>query len=239
MTRIDQEMAKRGLTRSRSEAQDYITRGLVLLNNKSITKSSLQVGLADDITLIKTNRFVGRGGEKLERALKRWDIDFTGKVVIDVGASTGGFTDCALQHGARLVYAVDVGKHQLDKTLQADARVVSMESTDIRSIITLPEKPEYAVIDVSFISLTLILERVADLLTPQGEIIALIKPQFEVGAEIARKRSGVIKKEAERKLAIDGVLHKAKEIGLTVGGQIESPIEGGDGNHEFLVWLKK
>lgn len=239
MTRLDAEIYKRKLTPSRSSAQGLIERGSVLVNGKKATKGSQGVEEADSIEITEAQKYVGRGGEKLEHALSTWKIDLTGLVALDVGASTGGFVDCALQHGAKKIFAVDVGTGQLDKKFAADERVVSMEKTDIRDVDALSPVPDIAFVDVSFISLTLVLPHVHRLIAKNAQVIALVKPQFEVGREIAQKSRGIIRDEAEQKTAFDRVREDAKKCGFNVSGETESPIYGGDGNKEFLLLLQK
>ncbi len=180
--------------------------------------------------------YVGRGGLKLQGALDRFGIDPAGRVCLDVGASTGGFTDCLLRRGARRVYAVDVGRDQLHPSLRADSRVVAMEETDIRAVEALPEPVALAAVDVSFISLTLVLPAVVRLLAPDGQIVALIKPQFEVGPGGVGK-GGIVRDPAQHRRAVDRVLAAAEALGLACRQVIESPILGTEGNREFLAWL--
>ena len=177
--RLDTLMAEKKLVRSRSVATDLIKNNLVKVNGVIINKPAKDFPTETIIEILELPKYVGRGGLKLEKALEEFEISPNGLVVLDVGSSTGGFTDCLLQKGAKKVYAVDVGTDQLSETLKKSPRIVSMEKTDIRNIKTLPEKPDLAVIDASFISLELILENVASLLKENGKIIALIKPQFE------------------------------------------------------------
>jgi 23S rRNA (cytidine1920-2'-O)/16S rRNA (cytidine1409-2'-O)-methyltransferase len=185
---------------------------------------------------------VSRGGEKLAAALDAFEIDPSGRVCLDVGASTGGFTDVLLQRGAARIYALDVGRGQLAESLRRNARVVSMERThagrldpDHQDPLILPERVSVAVIDVSFISLTRILRGVQAQMTPDGEIVALVKPQFEAGREAAPK--GVVRDPAVRRAAVDSVRAHAEGLGLRVAGEIESPLLGPAGNHEFLIHL--
>jgi 23S rRNA (cytidine1920-2'-O)/16S rRNA (cytidine1409-2'-O)-methyltransferase len=196
------------------------------------------------VELAKRARFVSRGGEKLEAALSTFGIDVTDRVCLDVGASTGGFTDVLLQRGAARVYALDVGHGQLADVLRADPRVISMERThasrlDPESVdhLILPEAATLAVIDVSFISLTRVLRGVANALTEGGEIVALIKPQFEVDPSDAPR--GVVRDPVVRERAIERVVAFAAGIGLTVRGRMASPLRGPAGNHEFLVYLAR
>jgi len=201
--------------------------------------------LVDPLTpvdLIARPRYVSRGGEKLAAALDGFDIDPRGRICLDVGASTGGFTDVLLQRGAARVYALDVGRGQLAESLRRNARVVSMERTHAARLdpshedaLMLPELVSLAVVDVSFISLTRILRGVQAQLGLGGEIVALVKPQFEAGREAVNK--GVVRDPAVRRAAVDKVRTHAEELGLRVAGEIESPLLGPAGNHEFLIHL--
>ena len=183
--------------------------------------------------------FVSRGGLKLQKALDEFNIDVTGLVALDVGASTGGFTDCLLQRGARKVFAVDVGYGQLAWKLRQDERVVSLEKTNIRHLTAdrLPEAPDIAVIDASFISLAKVLPATLALLRDGGSIIALIKPQFEVGKGEVGK-GGIVRDPAAHERVVEAVRQTAREVGLIVAGLCESPITGADGNREFLILLE-
>jgi len=232
-------MAINNMVKSRSEAQDLIKRSLVSVDSKIVTKANTLVSSNNKIEIIKKNSFVSRAGEKLDYAISKWNINLSDLIVLDIGSSTGGFTDCALQHNAKQVFAVDVGTNQLDKKLRNDNRVIVMEKNDIRKIKELNPKPDIAVIDVSFISLTLILKDAKRLIKEDGMIIALIKPQFEVGKEIASLNKGIIKEEKHRQTAIEKVLKYLKEIGLELKEIIESPIQGSDGNIEYLTHIQK
>jgi 23S rRNA (cytidine1920-2'-O)/16S rRNA (cytidine1409-2'-O)-methyltransferase len=236
--RLDVALVQRGLTPSRERAQEAISAGLVLVNGKPAVKAALKVTDADQIDVTGDPiGYVGRGGLKLEGALDQFGVDPAGLVCIDVGASTGGFTDCLLRRGARLVYAVDVGRDQLHPDLRRDPRVVNMEASDIRLVNNLPEPPVLAAIDVSFISLTLVLPAVVKLLAPGAQILALIKPQFEVGPAGVNKR-GIVKDPKQHRLAVAKILEAAAGLGLRAGEPIESPILGTEGNKEFLISLR-
>jgi 23S rRNA (cytidine1920-2'-O)/16S rRNA (cytidine1409-2'-O)-methyltransferase len=200
------------------------------------------VDVAAPMELVARPRYVSRGGEKLAAALDAFEIDPAGRICLDVGASTGGFTDVLLQRGAARIYALDVGRGQLAESLRRNARVVSMERThagrldpDHHDPLTLPERVSLAVIDVSFISLTRILRGVQAQLRPDGEIVALVKPQFEAGREAVSK--GVVRDPAVRRATVDSVRAHAEGLGLRVSGEIESPLLGPAGNHEFLIHL--
>jgi 23S rRNA (cytidine1920-2'-O)/16S rRNA (cytidine1409-2'-O)-methyltransferase len=233
--RLDVALVQRGLVPSRERAQEAIAAGMVLVNGRLAAKASQKVGEADQLTVTGDPiGYVGRGGLKLEAALDHFGIDPAGLACLDVGASTGGFTDCLLRRGARRVYAVDVGRDQLHPDLRRDPRVVVMEETDIRTVSHLPEPPALAVVDVSFISLTLVLPAVVRLLAPGGRVVALIKPQFEVGPGGAGKK-GVVRDPRLREQAVNRVLGAAQGLGLWTGPVIPSPVLGTEGNQEFLT----
>jgi 23S rRNA (cytidine1920-2'-O)/16S rRNA (cytidine1409-2'-O)-methyltransferase len=239
--RIDRIVADRGLAPSRERARALIMAGQVVVNDHVADKPGQMVPI-DAVVRVKgeLHPFVSRGGLKLEKALDCFDLDVAGIVALDVGASTGGFTDCLLQRGARKVIAVDVGYGQLSWKLRSDERVVSLERTNIRylSADRLPEVPDLAVIDASFISLAKVLPATVGLIKEGGAIIALIKPQFEVGAGEVGK-GGVVREEAKHRQVVDSVCTVAQELGLAVRGVIESPILGPKGNREFLIFLSK
>ena len=237
--RLDKLMVERALTTSREKAQALIMAGQVVVGDHTVDKSGQQVAVDAEIR-IKGGvlPYVSRGGLKLRKALDEFAVDVTGLVAIDVGASTGGFSDCLLQAGARKIFAVDVGYGQLAWKLQQDPRVVSMEKTNIRTL--LPEQldavPDMAVIDASFISLAKVLPAVVAIVKPGGCVIALIKPQFEVGKGEVGK-GGIVRDPAAHDKVIESVRQTAQEMGLAVGGLCESPITGADGNREFLILL--
>lgn len=238
MSRLDTELVKRSLARSRTSAQELIKDGIVFVNGSKIQKPAFEASDTDEIT-VKGDlpKYVGRGGIKLEKAITEFSIALSGCVCIDIGASTGGFTDCMLQNGAAKVYAVDVGSNQLAEKLRKDKRVISLENTDIRNTAgKIPEKADFITIDVSFISLKLVLPAAKSLLKTSGSIAALIKPQFEVGKSGLGKR-GVVKDEALRKRAAEEIKLFAANLGFTVNGIITSPITGGEGNIEYLIYL--
>jgi len=241
--RLDIAMYARGLARSRSAAVDLIKRDKVMVNGKIVSKGSVEIGAADVITIDSPERFVSRAGEKLSHALDVFKIDVKDLTVIDIGSSTGGFTDCLLQQGAKKVIALDVGTEQLVPELRNDPRVEVHEGTNVRSFV-LSEPVDLAVIDVSFISLTLVLPKAYEflkggLLKKGGQVIALVKPQFEVGMETAKKHRGVITSEGEHREVLERVKKVAKEIGFKIVNETISPIEGEKGNKEFLILLKK
>lgn len=236
--RLDVALVRRGLAPSRERAQEAIAAGLVLINGRPGAKPAIKVSDEDQLEVTGDPiGYVGRGGLKLEGAMDHFRIDPAGLVCMDVGASTGGFTDCLLQRGARLVYAVDVGRDQLHQDLRQDPRVVVMEETDIRTVTSLPEAPQLVSIDVSFISLTLVLPAVTRLMAKDGLIVALIKPQFEVGPKGVGKR-GVVKDPRQHRAAIDRVLESAASLGLHPSEVIPSPVLGTEGNKEFLATFR-
>jgi 23S rRNA (cytidine1920-2'-O)/16S rRNA (cytidine1409-2'-O)-methyltransferase len=245
MTRLDQALVERGLCESREKAKRAVLAGQVRVNAQSARKPSDPVRPADVLTLEAGEKYVSRGGHKLEHALQHFQFDVAGRVALDLGASTGGFTDCLLQHGAAKVFAVDVGRGQLAWTLRRDPRVVVMEKTNARLLTGAQFPPPFApadlaVIDCSFISLRKILPAAVPLLKPDGKIVALIKPQFEAGKAEADKGRGVIRDAAihERVLA---ELQKfvAEQSGLCWRNVVESPLLGPAGNKEFLVLIEK
>ena len=236
--RLDLEMVQRGLAESRSRAQAIIMAGDVLVNGIPVVHASNAVRAADLIDLRAKPRFVSRGGEKLAEAIREFRIDPAGAVCVDLGASTGGFTDCLLQAGASKVYAVDVGHGQLDDRLRRDDRVVAMERLNARYLQDLPEPASIAVADVSFISLRLILPVAQRLLSERGVCIPLIKPQFEAGKGLVGK-GGVVRDPAIHRSVLRDVLTFAAAREWTVRGLIASPILGPAGNREFLAYLDK
>lgn len=240
--RLDVLLAERGLVESREQARRLIMAGAVVVNEQRVDKPGAFV--APDVTVrVKDEArspYVSRGGHKLEAALLAFQIDVTGVVAIDVGASTGGFTDCLLQHGAGKVFAVDVGYGQLAWSLRQDPRVVSLERRNIRTLAPteLSESPSLAVVDASFISLTLVIPPVLALLAPPGRIVALIKPQFEVGKARVGK-GGVVRDPTLHAEVVDRLKAHAEEWRVDVRGVVESPLLGPKGNKEFLLYLQK
>ncbi|MCS6910157.1 MAG: TlyA family RNA methyltransferase [Anaerolineales bacterium] len=243
-TRLDQRLTELGLTPSREQARRLIMAGEVLVNGQPVDRPSAIVPDEAVITLKAKPRFVSRGGEKLEAALTHFNVDVAGRVCADVGASTGGFTDCLLQRGAARVYAVDVGRGVLDARLRADPRVVVMEGTNARHLARLPEPVSFVSIDVSFISLKLLLPIVkvwfpsSTLQSPSSTLIALIKPQFEAGRREVSRGGGVIKDPALHRRVLEDVLSYAIGQGYAVRGLLRSPLTGPKGNVEFLAWLE-
>lgn len=237
-SRLDLLLVQRGLCASREKAQRLIMAGAVFSNGTRMDKASLQ--MADDAPLEVrgADRYVGRGGYKMEGALRHFGVDPTDWVCLDVGASTGGFTDCLLQHGATKVYALDVGHGQLDWKIRSDPRVVVMEHCNARHLQPgdLPERVQLAVADVSFISLTLVLPPMASVLTDGGMMLVLIKPQFELSREEVG-RGGIVRDAAAWQRAVDKIRDFVIARGWTWGGVVESSITGTDGNREFLCQI--
>ncbi len=259
-TRLDILLVERGLAESRSLAQRLIMAGQVRVDGQVVDRVALNVANDTNITVDRGPRFVSRGGEKLVAALEAFEIDVSGRVCADVGASTGGFTDCLLQRGAVKVYAIDVGKGILHWKLRSDPRVVVMEETNARFVEKLPEAVSLVTIDASFISLKILLPVVKNWfgpnpqlpspLTPSGgasrgkgdtrgtgQVLALIKPQFEAGRKETAKNKGVIRDPKIHRAVLTDVLTFAQETGFGVRGLARSPVLGPKGNVEFLAWL--
>jgi 23S rRNA (cytidine1920-2'-O)/16S rRNA (cytidine1409-2'-O)-methyltransferase len=240
--RLDKLLVDRGLVASRERARSMIMRGAVLVRGQPQTKPGTLIDPAVEITVREDDHpYVSRGALKLVKGLDHFGIDPAGKVALDIGASTGGFTDVLLRRGAARVYAIDVGYGQLAWPIRNDPRVVVIERENIRTLALerVPEPCDLAVIDVSFISLTLVLPRVIELLRPPGEkpIVVLVKPQFEVGREQVGK-GGVVRDEATRRSAVDKIRTWAAEHQLAAAADVESPITGPAGNVEYLLLLR-
>ena len=238
--RIDKLLVKKGYAATREKAQALIMAGKVFVDGKPITKAGEKVPEDASIEVKGGMKYVSRGGYKLEKALKTFNLNVEGYTCLDVGASTGGFTDCLLQHGAKKVYAVDVGTGQLDYKLRGDSRVISYEKTDARSLTEehIPEKVDLITVDVSFIPLEKVLPSVVKFLKEDGLIVALIKPQFELSPKDVKK--GVVRSREKRKEAIQKVVNFAtKELNLSVLDITKSSPKGPKGNEEFLLLLKK
>jgi 23S rRNA (cytidine1920-2'-O)/16S rRNA (cytidine1409-2'-O)-methyltransferase len=235
--RLDKLLVERGLVDSRAKGRTLIMAGEVLVNGAMVDRPGTNISLGADIQLKAPMPYVSRGGYKLAGALAEFGIDVSGKVCADVGACTGGFTDVLLQHGASQVFAIDVGYGQLDWRLRQDARVTVMERTNARYLESLEALVNFVCVDVSFISLKLILPAVQRWLAPNADIVALIKPQFEAGRQQVGKGGIVRDKSVHRQVLID-LLTWAQQAGLSPIGLIRSAIEGSDGNVEFLVWLR-
>lgn len=235
-TRLDAKLYELGLTKSRTTAAELIKEGKVKVNGRTITKPSFLVADSDTAEVTEQPEFVSRAGLKLKGAIEHFGIDLKDKRCIDIGASTGGFTDCMLRYGAVKVYAVDVGTAQLDDTLRADGRVISLERTDIRTAEL--EKADFISADVSFISLKLIIPSVCRLLNDGAGAVLLIKPQFEAGRKNIGK-NGIVRDPKIHRAVCEDISAFAESAGLTVKGIIPSPIYGGDGNKEFLMYAVK
>ena len=238
--RLDQLVFERGLTESRERARTSIMSGVVYVNGQKADKPGMAVDLAAEIELRgDALPFVSRGGYKLDKALKVFPVDPVGKICIDCGASTGGFTDVLLQHGAAKVYSVDVGYGQLAWKLRNDPRVVNLERTNLRYVNReqIPEPLDLAVMDVSFISIRRVLPAVQKLLKPDADYICLIKPQFEAGREEVGKK-GVVRDPAVHERVVNGILEFAPTLGFTVMGLDYSPIKGPEGTIEYICHLK-
>jgi 23S rRNA (cytidine1920-2'-O)/16S rRNA (cytidine1409-2'-O)-methyltransferase len=233
--RLDQLLLDRGLVDSRQKGQALILAGNVLVNKQKVDKPGHSVVADAEIEILGFLPFVSRGGVKLDAALTGFGIDVTGKVGIDIGASTGGFTDCLLQRGAARVYAIDVGPTQLDWRIRSDPRVVVKDQTNARYLTPadIPELCDIAVCDVSFISVTLIVPVIPVLLQPRGEMVILIKPQFEVGRDDVGK-GGIVRDESLHRAACDKVRIAVESLGYHTE-LIDSPITGAEGNKEFLL----
>lgn len=233
-------MTERGMAESRSQAQRFVMAGQVRVDGQLVTKPSAQVPPGARLEIDPGPRFVSRGGEKLEAALLAFGLDdLAGRVCADVGASTGGFTDCLLQHGAARVFAVDVGYGELHWKLRNDPRVVVMERTNARYVEGFPEPPALVTIDASFISLRVLLPAVTQWLQEAGgEVVALIKPQFEAGRVEVSRGDGVIQDPQIHRRVLQDVLDYAAGQGFAIQGLVRSPLKGPKGNIEFLVCLK-
>lgn len=234
--RLDALLHERGLVESREIGRRLIMAGEVLVDDRPATKPGASVRADADIRLKQKPRFVSRGGDKLAAALARFQIDPAGWVCADVGASTGGFTDCLLQAGAARVYAIDVGYGQLAWSLREDARVVVMERTNARYLASLPEPIDFVCIDVSFISLNLLLPLVHGWLTARGQVVALVKPQFEAGKGKVGK-GGVVRDPVVHTEVLHSAAEYSRQHGFAVQGIVPSPLRGPSGNIEFLMWL--
>lgn len=236
--RLDLTLVARGLSESREKAARLILAGQVLVNGQPLDKAGALVDKAALVQVTAGQRFVSRGGEKLGPALDAFGVSPRGRMCLDVGASTGGFTQCLLERGATRVYAVDVGQGQLDARLRSDARVVVMEKTNARYLVPslFADAPELATVDVAFISLEKVLPAIQSVLTREGEAVALVKPQFEVGRGRVGK-GGVVRDPALRAEAVADVRGAALRLGLAVRGEAESVLPGPKGNREVFLWL--
>lgn len=237
--RLDLLLLQQNLANSREQAKAFIMSGIVYVNNQKEDKPGVRFPVSSNIEVRQNkNLYVSRGGYKLEKALQTFPISLEGRIALDIGASTGGFTDCMLQNGVKKVYAIDVGYGQLAWSLRQDPRVISMEKTNIRYVVQedLPEKADFASIDVSFISLEKVLPAVSHLLKDTGEIVCLIKPQFEAGREQIGKK-GVVKDKKVHQQVIINTISFVSELGLFSYELTYSPIKGPEGNIEYLLHL--
>ncbi|MGQ9887733.1 MAG: TlyA family RNA methyltransferase [Aggregatilineales bacterium] len=234
--RLDLILVERGLVHSREKARALIMAGEVTVNGIVVDKPGVRVSVSDCLHVKERPRFVSRGGEKLNAALNAFAISVAGRLCADVGASTGGFTDCLLQRGARRVYAIDVGYGQLDYRLRKDERVVVMERTNARYVESLPERVGLVVVDASFISLQVLLPVIRGWLYSAADVVTLIKPQFEAGRGQVGK-GGVVRDSAVHRRVLLTTLSFAVELGYSARGLIVSPLRGPAGNVEFLAWL--
>jgi 23S rRNA (cytidine1920-2'-O)/16S rRNA (cytidine1409-2'-O)-methyltransferase len=239
--RADRLLVERGLAPTRTRAQELIRRGLVAANGVRVERPAESLDIDAALVVARELSFVSRGGEKLDGALDAFDVELTDAVVVDIGASTGGFTDVALQRGARKVYAVDVGHDQLHPSLRRDARVVSREGTNARNLERhdFAETVDVVLVDASFIGLEKLLDAIARILSPGGTLVALVKPQFEVGPEVAHRTRGVVRDPEERERAIAGVRAALAEKGFALVGESDSVLPGPRGNVERFVHARR
>ncbi len=235
--RVDVLMFERGLASSREKARAMIMAGEVLLDGQPVLKPGISIATDSAITVKNKPRFVSRGGEKLSWAIDTFKLDVKDRICADVGASTGGFTDCLLQSGAARIYAIDVGYGQIDYALRQNDQVVVIERTNARFLESLPESVSLVTVDASFISLKLLLPTIKNWLATPADLIPLIKPQFEAGRHDVGK-GGVVRDSKIHKRVLKDILAFAQEIGFHVNGLTASPIKGPAGNVEFLAWLK-
>lgn len=235
--RLDKLLVEKGLAENASQAQALIRLGMVLVNDKEVSKPGTQVQRESRIEIKEGLRYVSRGGLKLESAIKEFQVQVAGKICLDVGASTGGFTDCLLQFGAKKVYALDVGKGLIAGKLRNDSRVVLIEKFNARYLSPkiIPEPIQLATVDVSFISLTLILPALKTVLAKDAEVLALVKPQFELEPKLVKK--GVVRELELQLQAVEKVSRFAQELGFKILGQTKAGIKGPKGNQEYFVWL--
>jgi 23S rRNA (cytidine1920-2'-O)/16S rRNA (cytidine1409-2'-O)-methyltransferase len=239
--RLDLLLVARRLAESREKAQRLIMAGAVTVDGRVATKPGHTFPQDVPIALAGPERFVSRGGDKLDAAFQRFAVEVTGRICLDIGASTGGFTDCLLQHGAARVYAVDVGRGQLHEKLRTDARVVVMDEVNARYLEPgqIPEEPSFAVVDVAFISLTKVLPAITRVLASPAGIVTLIKPQFEAGREQVG-RGGVVRDPAARAAVVEHIREFGEQaLGLKWIGVCESPLQGPAGNVEYLAYWNK
>jgi len=238
-SRLDKLLFEKSLVESREKAKALILEGSVLVNGIVVDKAGALVRPDDELTVVKKMPYVSRGGLKLEHAVRHFNIDVNDKTAMDVGASTGGFTDCLLQHGARKVYAIDVGYGQFSWILRTDERVVLFEKTNIRYLDKdlIFDEIDIATIDVSFISLLKVIPNILGFMKPAGVIVALIKPQFEAGRKDVGK-GGVVRSEEKRLEIVENIKGETAKMGLQILGVTASPVKGPKGNVEYLLYLR-
>lgn len=234
--RVDILVFERGLAQSREKARAMIMAGEISANGQTIVKPGTLIPVDTTISVTEKPRFVSRGGDKLSWALKTFGIDVTQRICADVGASTGGFTDCLLQNGAARIYSIDVGYGQIDYSLRQNEKVHVIERTNARFLEKLPEQVDLVTIDASFISLKLLLPTIKNWLSKQSEIVMLIKPQFEAGRNDVGK-GGVVRDARTHRKVLISILSFAQDIGFHVRGLTQSPLKGPAGNIEFLAWV--
>lgn len=238
MRRLDNELIEKGWFKTKSKAQQAIKSGIIYCNEKQITKCGYEVS---ELTKIEIRgeilKYVSRGGLKLEKALKIWNINLNEKVMIDIGSSTGGFSDCAIQNGIKKIYAIDVGSEQFDEALSENPKINLFEKTDFRNVNEeIIEDANFVTIDVSFISVTKLIDKISKLKNIK-EIVCLIKPQFECGKEVADKFKGIILDKKVHEEIILKIINSFQNIGFDLNGLTFSPIKGGDGNIEYLAYF--
>ncbi len=241
MQRLDALLVARGIAKSREKAKEYIKSGKIMLNGKIAAKPSIDVSETDAIEYLgEDEKYVGRGGFKLEKALSFFNIDLTDCICVDIGASTGGFTDCMLQNGARKVYAVDVGHGQLAQKLVEDCRVVNIEGVNVKALTDkiIDKAPDFVCADLSFIPCKYAAEAAHRLLKSGGKAVILIKPQFEAG-RAAISKGGIVKDIKAHISVLSTLTDEISSLGFSVLGLTDSPIRGGDGNVEYLIYLEK
>jgi len=235
--RADKVLVEAGLAPTRSQAALLIEEGVVYYQNQKVEKASQNVS-AEGLEVRKDVLYVSRGAHKIERALERFNVDVTDKIIADVGASTGGFTDFVLRAGAKRVICLDVGHDQLAESLRKDPRVENHEGVNIKFPFAISEKVDVAVVDLSFISLKLVLKNIFDLVKPGGKIVALVKPQFEVGRD-GLDKNGIVKSEGHRLVMLSELKSWCQKENFVVAGQCESPILGKSGNKEYFFYFEK
>ena len=236
--RLDQYLVERDFFKSRNKAKQAIDNNAIEINGKIISKASYDVLDTDIVKVVgEVCPYVSRGGYKLEGAIKAFFLDFHDKVVVDIGASTGGFTDCSLQHGAKLVYSIDVGTNQLDESLRNNPRVISMENTNIKDVMYFKEDIDYLVMDVSFVSITNLILDISRFINQNNSLVCLIKPQFEVGKMYLK--NGIVKDKNLHVKVIENIMKVLSNYGLFITKLIPSPILGGSGNKEYLALVKR